>query len=166
MHRASALACLILTLPLICGCGSNASRDLSPLELTRGFRDAMHAGKLSEARGMIAKVEGAPEQDIALQLEEMSDQMASGEWGLEFIEYKQEGSCAVVVSNESIKNGEPAFDLDPLYLILQDGAWRISPDFTDYEGLIKLNSGAEAQFARLRTWFKLRKEQIYKSRSE
>ena len=166
MHRACALACLILTLPLICGCGSDASRDRSPLELTRGFRDALRAGELSEARGMIAKVEGPPEQDTVLPLEEMSDQMARGDWDVEFTEYKQEGSCAVVVSNEKIKDGEPSFDLDPVYLILQDGAWRISPDFTDYECLIKLDSGAEAQFDRLRTWFKLRKEQIYESRSE
>ncbi|MDB4508213.1 hypothetical protein N9051_01375 [Akkermansiaceae bacterium] len=52
-------------------------------------------------------------------------------WDFEIIEEKVDADFAVVVINESNKEGRKASDIDPAYLIKQNGRWRVFFDVFD-----------------------------------
>ena len=53
--------------------------------------------------------------------------------------------------NQSKKGGQAAFDLDPVYLLKQDGRWKILTHLGNLKGIAPEKTEA---FAKLEAWFK------------
>lgn len=109
-----------------------------------------------------AKFDGLPKEAteyFKAKVQKFIDLTGSG-WDFEIIEEKIEGDCAVVVINESKKEGKKAFDLDPAFLIKQDGEWRVLPDVTDWKIVKKVAKDKAASFEKLVVWFDKRSDQL------
>ncbi len=174
MRSAYWSASVPVVLVLIVGCGSGdlrvgyLAKEAAPMQAARMFSEAADTGNYPRARAMIASVDGLSEELRLHDLNHVFEIMSEFEderWFHRILEYKQDGDCAVVIVHEWEGAGS-AFDLDPLYLIRQNGAWKVSPGFTDYEYLVESDETLSTRFEQLKTWFKQRKKELYEQRSQ
>lgn len=144
---------------------ASARASLSPLDVVRLFHKTIKAGETAKARSLLAETRGGPdrEQDVA-DIMDFAAMISGGSWDFEVVECKEDRSCAVVVINENVKQGRPAVDFDPFYLVKQDNAWRLLPNpciyDRDYYGF---SPGRLERFERLKQWFKQRKGELRRS---
>ena len=165
----TALACLLLL------CHSVIAG--TPTEALKAFQQAAKDQKLEEAQKHTAQFEGASEdvsQYLKARLQRILKLFADG-WGLEILEEKISGDCAVIITKESAKVGKKAFDMDPVYMIKQGEEWRVMPEITKWDmtkrippeeqpASMKLDERKLAAYKELEKWFDERKEALKKER--
>lgn len=140
----------------------------TPTEALAAFRKSAHTKDFESTWKHAAKFEGLPDQATEYfkgKVQRFIDLAAKG-WDFEIIEEKIEGDCAVVVINESKKEGRKAFDFDPAYLIKQGGEWKVFPDVSDWDVAEQVAKDKVDSFKKLEDWFKSRKAELKKERAE
>lgn len=85
-------------------------------------------------------------------------------WDFEIIEEKMEGDCAVVVINELKKEGRKTFDIDPAYLIKQEGEWKVFPDVPDWDLSEQVAKDEVETYKKLEVWFEARAVELKKEK--
>lgn len=106
----------------------------SPMEVLNAFKKAAQSENFAETWKHTAKFEGSSDE-ITKYLKERVQRVIgifSGENDFETLEEKIVNDCAVVVINESLKDGEKTFGIDPAYLIKQNGEWKVMPSISDW----------------------------------
>lgn len=134
----------------------------SPIEVLGAFKKAAQDNDFEETWKHTAQFEGIPGEAteyLKKRVQRIID-LLSGEYDFEIIEEKIENNCAVIVINESLKGGEKAFDLDPVYLIKQDGEWKVMPDFTDWRIAEEVAKDKVESYKKLKMWFNKRKGEL------
>ncbi len=136
----------------------------TPSEALGAFKKAAATKNFEETWKHAAKFDGVPDQVteyLKKKVGRFIDLTDKG-WDFEILEEKIEGDCAVVVINESKKDGKKAFDLDPAYLIKQDGEWRVFPDVSDWDMAKQFAKDKVDAYQKLEAWFEERKEVLKK----
>ena len=136
----------------------------TPTEALGEFKKSAQAKDFEATWKHAAKFDGLPDQVTEYlkgKVKRFIDLTGKG-WDFEIIEEKVDGDCAVVVINESKKEGRKAFDIDPAYLIKQDGEWRVFPDVSDWDISEQVAKDKVETFKKLEAWFKARKVELKK----
>lgn len=130
--------------------------------VVESFRDHLKEGKVDEAFTLLTEIPKAPDQFAEKMKGKLSRIAASyreGKRGLEVVEVKVDGDCAVAAIRETKSNVSVSKDYDPIYLVKRDGKWRILPGISQYDtSRIGLDTGLDdaalKRFAGLSAWFK------------
>ena len=120
--------------------------------------DAAQKGAAEAGWALVANFPGTP-PDRREDFEDLMDYLAAGN-GFKTVEEKVAGNSAVVIIQDNPRPGKK-IDIDPVYLIRQDSAWKLMPDFTDWELANYLAKHAVADFEALEQWYRKRKTEIY-----
>ena len=136
----------------------------TPSEALAAFKKSAQTKDLEATWKHAAKFKELPEQVTAQLKSEVQDfiDLTARGWDFEIIEEKIEGDCAVIVINESKKEGQKSFDIDPVYLIKQDGEWKVFPDLTDWEIAEQVAKDKVETYKKLEEWFEARKDELRK----
>jgi hypothetical protein len=129
----------------------------TPRETLDAWLKACKVGNFDKAWALEAKnLELPPNlQEEERKIAKANFDRNGGEVSLEVLAEKVEGDCAAFAVNESKKDGRPAFDLDPIYLLKQEGGWKILPN----PGQLKYVAPEKVEaFAKLEAWFKAFKQ--------
>jgi hypothetical protein len=140
----------------------------TPSEALGAFKKAAQTKNFEETWKHAAKFDGVPDQVTEYLKEKVKrfiDLTGKG-WDFDILEEKADGDCAVVVINESKKDGGEAFDIDPAYLIKQNGEWRVFPDVSDWDIAEQVAKDKVDAFKKLEAWFKERKAELKKKHKE
>lgn len=138
----------------------------TPTEALGEFKKAAHTKNFEATWKHAAKFDVLPDQiteHLKGKVKRFIDLMGKG-WDFEIIEEKVEGDCAVVVINESKKEGRKTFDIDPAYLIKQGGEWKVFPDITDWDIAESVAKDKVESFKKLEAWYKVREVELKKNR--
>lgn len=136
----------------------------TPTEALTAFKKAAETKNFEEAWKLSTRFNGLPDQiteHLKAEVAEFIDSVGEDS-DFEILEEKTEGDCAVVVINESMKDGRKSFDIDPAYLLKQDGEWRVFPDVSDWELAEQFAKDKVETYKRLEIWFKERKAELKK----
>ena len=136
----------------------------TPTEALADFKKSAQSKDFEATWKHTAKFDGLPDQVTEYlkdKVKRFIDLTGKG-WDFEIIEEKIDGDCAVVVVNESTKEGRKAFDIDPAYLIKQGGEWRVLPDISDWDIAEQVAKGKVDSYKKLEAWFKERQEELKK----
>jgi len=135
----------------------------APMQAVIDLWKLLKAGDVDLAISMLALVEMKTSgenkelhQYMKNKLSKHSKRFVEGKWDLKVLEHRIIGDCAVVIANEYLKEGRPAFDLDGIYLIKREGSWRITWNCFKQ----KYDGASPSQLERLqklRSWCKKRK---------
>lgn len=107
----------------------------TPSESLAAFQKATKEQKLEEAWKHTAQFEGASEElttYLKSRIERILKISADG-WSFDIVEEKVISDCAVVLINESVKDGKKAFDIDPVFMIKQGADWKVMPNITAWD---------------------------------
>lgn len=149
----------------------------TPTEALKAFQQAAKDQKLKDAWKYTAQFDGASEevaQYLKSRVQRILKLSADG-WGFEIIEEKISGDCAVIITNESMKAGKKAFDIDPVFMIKQGEQWRVMPEITRWDmtrsipadqqpASMKLDETKVAAYKELEKWVDERTEALRKER--
>ena len=138
----------------------------TPIDALSAFKKAAQAKNFEATWKHVAKFDDLPDQVTEYlkgKVRRFIDYVSRGS-DFEIIEEKIEGDCAVVVINESKKEGRQAFDIDPAYLIKQDGEWRVFPDLSDWDIVEHVAKDKVDSYKKLEAWYKKRKVELKKEK--
>jgi hypothetical protein len=136
----------------------------TPSEALGAFKKAAKTKNFEDTWKHVAKFDGVPDQVATGQKEDIKrfiELFGSG-WDFDILEEKTEGDCAVVVINESKKHGKKSFDIDPAYLIKQNGEWRVLSGISDWNEAKQFAKDKIESYKKLETWFESRSETLKK----
>ena len=139
----------------------------TPTEALTAFLKVAKAQNFEETWKHTAQYEGINadySQYFQSKVQKVVDLAATG-WTLEILEEKISGDCAVIVANEKKVGGsEDALNIDPAFLIKQNGEWKVMPSLTEWNLLdrvpadkqpasMKLDETKVAAYKELEKWF-------------
>lgn len=124
----------------------------SPQEVLTAYKHACQAGDFEKSWAMEAQKKDLPErlQQQQRDLARFSFEHRKEGSDFEVLAERIDGDCAIVIINEIQKEGQPTFDLDPVYLIKQDEQWRIC---RTQKQLDLVAPDKAPVFAKLQLWF-------------
>lgn len=140
----------------------------TPTETLTAFKEAAQTKDLEATWKHAAKFEGIPDdvtQHLKGEVKDFIDLTARG-WDFEIMEEKIDGDCAVVMINEHKKEGRKAFDIDPIFLIRQEGEWMVFPDLTDWDIAKHVAKDKIDTYTKLEEWFDARKIELKKQHAQ
>lgn len=149
----------IIILALICIQTTLAG---TPTEALTAFKKSAHTKDFEATWKHAAKFKDLPDQvteQHKSKVQKFIDLAANG-WDFEILEEKIEGDCAVIIINESKKEGQKSFDIDPVYLIKQDGEWMVFPDLSGRHIVEQYAKDKVDTYTKLKEWYKARKTEI------
>ena len=148
--------------------GIQSAWAANPKETIIQFRNAIQNQDAETAFLHLATFEKIPEATSAHFKQSMTRfvEMAKKGWDFDIIEERTEDGCAVVIVNESKKEGKASFDIDPFYLVLQNDTWKILPKITSWSIIETTAPEKTESFKKLSEWFKQRKADLRKQRAE
>lgn len=151
----------------------------TPTESLNTFRKAAKEQKFEDLWKLSAQFGGSPEDLTAYFRDKVrrSMKLAAEGWDFELIDEKIIDDCAVIIINESTKQGQKAFDIDPAYLIKQNGDWKVFPGLTNWnmaemmsKGILPqatlLNKDQTEAYNKLQQWYEERKAVLRKEHQE
>jgi hypothetical protein len=130
--------------------------DQSPEQAIKKYIDAIMKGDMKAAINLIARFAGRNERNLLQEITESAQHETAKSFRSKPIASKIDGELAVVVVQEKPK------DIDPVYLIKQQGHWRLLPDF-DYEDQAGISEGQIARYEKLKAWFE-EQEVLFKAK--
>jgi Domain of unknown function (DUF4878) len=139
----------------------------TPTETLTSFKKAAQTKDFEATWKHAAKFKGIPDdvtEHLKGEVKDFIDLTARG-WDFEIIEEKIDGDCAVVIINQTKKEGRKSFDIDPIFLIKQDGEWMIFPDLTDWNIAKHVAKDKVDTYTKLEEWFDARKTELKKRES-
>lgn len=152
---------------------SNATTRLEPMAVITTFSDRLNEGDVGGARALIANFPRFPETELDLDRSAKRHQHGAR---LEPISFKAADDTAVVVAQEfgpteafdevsRIEAGTPVAlrrpDLDPAYMIRQNGEWKLLPELTEYdERYFDFTTVQLQRFAELEKWYESEEKRL------
>lgn len=136
----------------------------TPSQAFAAFEKAAKEKNFESAWKLTVRFEGLPDHITEEQKKDIRRliEITNNGWSFDILEEKTEGDCAALVADESMKNGKPAFDIDPIYLIKQDGEWKIFSDLTQWDSAKQFAKDKVDTLTKLEVWFKARKAELRK----
>ena len=137
----------------------------TPSEVLTTFKKSAKSKDFDETWKHVAQFEKLPTQitDYLKQKVQRHISYFSNDSDFQIIEERIDGDCAVVVINENNKRGVASFDIDPVYLIKQNGEWRVFPEISDWKiERNVLGEDVEATYQKLKIWYNEREEALKK----
>lgn len=124
----------------------------SPKETLLSFKNAVQSGELDKAWELQTQNKKLPGNLLHEERENFKRNMGRivKGWDFEILAELTEGDCAVIAINESTKDGQPAFDLDPVFLTKQDGTWKV---VQNKEPFLKIEPEKKVVLDKLELWF-------------
>jgi hypothetical protein len=156
---------VVLTGPFPAASRAAAPAD-DPKTAVQAFRDDLKRGEESQVVKRIATFPDTPEKLKSVlrffNMKPLSEQLAAGEGDFEAVDAKSSADTAVVVVKVTRKGGRPVSELEPLYLVRQDGAWRVPPTFNKFRaGSYTLPTAEQVKrFEELAAWFDKKKQTL------
>lgn len=152
---------LVVTLVVGLVLAPTVAADDGPSRVAAEYLDAVDKGDLAKAKSLTARFPKLSADD----LDRLTAKAAAGlkQSAIKLVpeQTKIAGDCAVVVGKQS------KFDLDPIYLLRQDGRWRVLPTITRFDHkTIELSATQQADFPKLKTWFQAKKAENYKQQND
>jgi len=96
------------------------------------FHDLLKINRQPDAASLLA-ASPKPVRDADRRLKRLAAALAGGSWDFVVVDAKDSGDLAVVIINEQLKDGRKTIDLQPWFLIRQDGQWKLLAKYTDFE---------------------------------
>ena len=151
---------LVLFSCLLCAAG--LTKAGTPTEALAAFWKAARSGDFDATWKRVVKFDELPPEFVEDQKEKLRRVMkliASGT-NMESLEEKVEGECAVIVGNETEAGQTGIQDLDAVFLLKQDGEWKVFAEITEFAlaeagGKEKLDA-----FKKLKKWYEEREQAI------
>ena len=176
-RRTIDLCCLTLILRVLCAAigpvavqAEDVTKSKKPCEADRAkdaveqFRKDLKANKPEDAVKLLARFPKLPEeyyQRQEMKLARHAKRASEGDYDFSVIEAKTSDQCAVVIINEDVKQGRRSIDYDPVFLLLQEGKWRILPGLTQYDREeFSMDDATKKRFAKLENWFEERTREL------
>lgn len=124
-----------------------------PKEVLTAYKNALQAGDLDQAWELHVKRKDLPASLVAEEREIFNRNAGRTveAWNFEILAELSEEDCAVFAVNEATKDGQPAFDLDPVFLIKQNGSWKVCENAADFKNI---DPEKKAALDKLQMWFK------------
>jgi hypothetical protein len=143
---------------VLVGCVASAAKP-SALDVAKDFRAGLESGTW---RALLAKFPDHPALPGRIRrIEKGADAVATGKWDISVVEAKQNGNAALAIIHESPKQGHVSLDFDPMYLVLQDGVWKLLPDMDEYhKPYYPFDQETLQRFKDLEAWFEIRKKEL------
>ncbi|GAA5495136.1 hypothetical protein Rhal01_01308 [Rubritalea halochordaticola] len=137
-------------------------KEATPKQALEAFKKALKAKDVEAARRHIVLYDILPERSIKEFKRHINDliELHQNGWDFTLLEEKIEGDCAVIIINESKKNGKASFDIDPVYLLRQDGQWKVFVNMSSYRLAVEADQTKEPTFLLLKDWYKNRKAEL------
>jgi len=136
----------------------------TPSEALENFKKAAQSKDFEATWKHAAKFDSLPEQ-VTEHLKSKVRKLivlASKGWDFKVMDEKIDGDCAVVAIKEPKKNGNTEVDIDPAYMLLQDGEWRVFPDVTGWRIAEDAAKDKVETYKKLEAWYKERKIELKK----
>ncbi len=148
--------------------GSSLCLAETPTEVLKAFEKAALTKDFDATWEHAAKFEGQPEVLTQYFKEEVGDfiRITRKGWKFEILEEKIDGDCAVVVINDIGKGDKDTFDLDPIYLIKQNGKWKVLPELTNWDEAKRGMKDQVATLEKLDAWFEGRKKELRNAKDQ
>jgi hypothetical protein len=124
----------------------------SPQEVLTAYKNACQADNFEKSWALEAQNKDLPERLKQQQRDLAQFNFEHRKEGSDFeiLAERIDGDCAMIIINEIQKEGQPAFDLDPVCLIKQDDKWRIC---RTQKRLDLVAADKAPVFAKLQAWF-------------
>lgn len=164
-----------LTLLLILLCQSLFAG--TPTEALNAFGKAAKEQKFEDAWKHTAQFEGASEEvnNYLKSLVRKVFKLSKEGWSFEILEEKISGDCAVIILNEIKEPGQNGLNIDPAFLIRQNGEWKVMPKLTQWDVSARIPAGQQpasmkldekkiAAYQELEKWVDERTEALQKER--
>jgi len=127
-----------------------------PLQTATDFLQALKQQDMEQVYRMLAAWENVPDSALREEqedLKEIADYIASGQGMLIPIEAHEIGDAGVVAIDERRGNSPNRLrDIDGLFLIRQDGVWKVFPEPTSYDDWPVLNDAELQNYRALDAW--------------
>ena len=95
-----------------------------------------------------------------------ADEIGKGKEEFTVLEAIEEKDCAVVMINQTRQDGKKEMDLDPLYMLKQDGKWKVLTSFSTWDrDYYKLQPAQIEAFKKLETAFLKKKHAMKNGKS-
>ncbi|HYG75267.1 MAG TPA: hypothetical protein VEK08_09720 [Planctomycetota bacterium] len=133
----------------------------SPADTAKKFHDLLKANKGDAIKAALIKPgEGKfLEGDLKI-LFKYADKVEKGKEDFVVVEAVEEKDCAVVIINQNKQDGKKDTDLDPMYMLKQDGAWKVLTSFSTWDrDYYKLQPAQTEAFKKLEKEFLKRKHE-------
>lgn len=140
----------------------------TPTMALKAFKQALKKNDTDTAWSHIVLYDILPERSIQAfkqKIQKMIKLQQSG-WDFTIMEEKVDGDCAVIIINESKKDGKASFDIDPAYLLKQNGEWKVFVDITSYRLATEAEKDKAPAFERLKQWYDARKKELKAQQQE
>ncbi len=128
------------------------------------FVDSLNQGDSYTSSELFATYEKMPKEIMAQEVRKLgriAQSCKRKEWHFSYVELGVAGNCAVAIVCEDVKRGKAAYDLDPLFMVRQEGDWKVVPGMSDLEYAEVLVSEDELeQLKQCQRWFEERKEEL------
>jgi hypothetical protein len=133
-----------------------------PESVVNRFLQALRDSEVDSAEAMIAPVDERNRPQAARaqrqRLEQRARRMSAGQRDYRVIESKVAGDCAVVIVDEFIRDSQPSYDLDPVFLIRQEGRWQVLY-YQSLAGNYALTDEQRTELGKLNDWFRQRQQE-------
>lgn len=135
-------------------------------QLVRRFQADLRANDPAAAARNLATF-AQPLRDTDRRLARMAKLYSGRTWDLSVLDAFEAGDVAVVLVNEHLKDGRRTFDVDPWYLVRQNGEWKLLPKPTDYDvPAYAFDPARLTEFQKLESWATARKAQLRKQQPD
>ena len=143
-------------------CATGLTKADPPTEALAAFWKAARSGDFDATWKRVVKFDNLPPEFVEDQKEKLRRVMkliASGT-NMESLEEKVEGECAVIVGNETEAGQTGIQDLDAVYLLKQDGEWKVFAKLTKFD-LAEAGGKEKLEvFGKLKKWYEEREQVI------
>jgi hypothetical protein len=142
---------------------------LSPSQALELFFAALRQGELAEADSYHAVFPLMPDGIMRPYLERLAGDLQAGRRSFEVLESRADADVAVVIVRESTPGEDTSggpLDLDPAYLIVQQGRWKVLPKLARFDrGYFRISTDQRRRFEALAGWFEERKRELQAAES-
>jgi hypothetical protein len=132
----------------------------TPREALLAYKQAWDENDFDKSWVLEAKSKKLPEklQQQERELARMKLEHRGEGWNFEILAERIDGDCAVIAISETQKGDVRAWDLDPVYLLKQDGEWRICRTSKRLKAVAPEKSPVMTKLA---AWFKGFKQDVH-----
>ena len=149
---------------------SSSVDDFKEAEVVaKKFVNSLNNGNSSSASRLFATSDKLPQEVLVREIRDLAKIARSckeQKWHFSYVELIVVGSCAAAIVCEDVKRGEPAYDLDPLFMVRQGNGWKVVPGMSNlrYAEVI-LTESEFGQLEQCQKLFKDRKVELDKSKN-
>ena len=143
-------------------CATGLTKADPPTEALAAFWKAARSGDFDATWKRVVKFDNLPPEFVEDQKEKVRKviKLGASGWSVEALEVKVDGDCAVIVGNEVKGEKSEVPNLDPVYLLKQDGEWKVFAKLTKFDLAAAGGKEKLEVFGKLKKWYEEREQVI------